>query len=397
VSRTVTLVLVDPGGAPLGTLAPFAVDLPWWQEVAEVVAGARERYGLDVTVLRLLAADRPRPHGGAVTYLAECAGPVPAGLAPVAAGLDLAPHPLRAAWAYPGGPAASLRWATDALAGLGYPPVVAASQRRTWNLSSIWRLDGAWLKEVPPFLAHEAAVLRWLGAVAPARIPVLLAAGDGRMLNADIPGGDRYDAGAGEAVAMLADLHGIQVTAARHTDTLVALGVPDRRGPRLVADVAAVARRWGAGIAGLDDLVAGLPDRLAAVAACGLPDTLVHGDFHPGNVRADGSARVILDWGDSFVGNPAFDALRMAGWLPEPAAAGAVEAWAAAWRSTVPGSDPEETLRLLRPVGALRGAAGYAAFVAGIEPTERPYHDSDIGDCLRHAVELGAPSVSAVA
>jgi hypothetical protein len=395
VSRTVTLVLVDPGGAPLGMLPPFVVDLPWWQEVAEVVAGARERHGADVTVLRLLAADRPRPHGGAVTYLAECAGPVPADLIPVP--VDLDPHPLRAPWAHPGGPAASLRWATGALAGLGHPPVAAATQVRTWNLSSIWRIDGAWLKEVPPFLAHEAAVLRWLGAVAPARVPVLLAAADGRMLMADVPGADRYDAGADEAVAMLADLHAIQLTAVRHAETLVALGVPDRRGARPAADVAAVADRWGADVPGLAELVGGLPDRLAAVARCGLPDTLVHGDFHPGNVRADGPGRVILDWGDSFVGSPAFDALRMAGWLPAPAASAALDAWAAAWRRSVPGCDPGEALRLLRPVAPLRGAAGYAAFVAGIEPTERIYHASDIGDCLREAVAAGAASVPAVA
>jgi aminoglycoside phosphotransferase (APT) family kinase protein len=212
-----------------------------------------------------------------------------------------------------------------------------------------------------------------------------------------VPGGDRYDAGADEAVAMLADLHAIQVTAARHAETLVALGVPDRRGARLGTGVAAVADRWGADVAGLAALVGGLPARLAAVARCGLPDTLVHGDFHPGNIRADGPARVILDWGDSFVGNPAFDALRMAGWLPAPAAAAALDAWSAAWRRSVPGCDPEEALRLLRPVAPLRGAVGYAAFVAGIEPTERIYHAGDVGDCLREAVAGGAAAVPAVA
>ena len=55
--------------------------------------------------------------------------------------------------------------------------------------------------------------------------------------------------------------------------------------------------------------MAGLPKRIAAIAACGVPDTLVHGDFHPGNVVGPTDAYVLLDWGDSFVGNPLIDEL----------------------------------------------------------------------------------------
>src|SRR5438067_1005611 len=186
VTRTVTLVLVDQGGRLLGALAPYEVTTPWWQEVAEVVAGARTRHQVDVAVLRLLTADRPVPPGGHVTYLASVldgpptqVAPVdgwPARLAPVDADVDvdvdvdLAPHPRRAPWAEPGGPRASLDWATEALAAAGRS-VVGASQQRTWNLSAIWRLDTArgavWLKQVPGFFAHEPAVLSWVDGAAP--------------------------------------------------------------------------------------------------------------------------------------------------------------------------------------------------------------------------------------
>jgi Ser/Thr protein kinase RdoA (MazF antagonist) len=63
-------------------------------------------------------------------------------------------------------------------------------------------------------------------------------------------------------------------------------------------------------------LIAGLDERLAKVASCGLPDTLIHGDLHPGNVRSDGGPRVLIDWGDSFIGHPAFDVLRLTEKLP---------------------------------------------------------------------------------
>jgi hypothetical protein len=72
--RRVTLVLCTAAGEILGALPPYDVVLPWWQEVGDVVAGARAVHGVDVVVLRLLAADPPVP-GGPVTYLAEVASP----------------------------------------------------------------------------------------------------------------------------------------------------------------------------------------------------------------------------------------------------------------------------------------------------------------------------------
>src|SRR3712207_8428493 len=56
-------------------------------------------------------------------------------------------------------------------------------------------------------------------------------------------------------------------------------------------------------------------------SACGIGDTLVHGDFHPGNVRVDGASITLIDWGDAFVGHPGFDALRLTdGSSPDDAA-----------------------------------------------------------------------------
>jgi aminoglycoside phosphotransferase (APT) family kinase protein len=57
----------------------------------------------------------------------------------------------------------------------------------------------------------------------------------------------------------------------------------------------------------------------------------VHGDFHPGNVRGE----VILDWGDSFLGQPVFDLHRMVGDLPEAAAAPLVAQCCRWWREAV--------------------------------------------------------------
>ena len=56
--RHVTLVLCTPDGHVLGALPPYDVASPWWQETADVVAGAKALYGVDITVLRLLHVER---------------------------------------------------------------------------------------------------------------------------------------------------------------------------------------------------------------------------------------------------------------------------------------------------------------------------------------------------
>jgi aminoglycoside phosphotransferase (APT) family kinase protein len=164
-------------------------------------------------------------------------------------------------------------------------------------------------------------------------------------------------------------------------------GVPDRRLSQLAGYLTRVIDAYGGDDPQLRAFADGLPDRLARVAACGLPDTLVHGDLHPGNVIGTEERRTIIDWGDSFIGQPAFDVLRLAGGLDAAEADEVIEEWAALWRAELPGSDPRASVELLRPVEALRLAAVYADFLAGIEPSEHPYHADDVDRWLRTAVE----------
>ncbi len=351
-----------------------------------MVAAVRARDGIDVQVLRLLEAEGELGGPARVSYLAQVCGPAPVGLAPAAP--DLTPHPLRAAYAVPGGPAASVRWAIGALDALGSPGAVAV-QQRTWNLSAIWRLDVAgapvaWLKQVPRFYGHEAAVLGLVAGVAPAFVPPLLAAGDqGRMLLAHVPGHDGHGAGAAVRARIAEDFHAVQVAFAGRADELLAAGVPDARlDARALAEVA---QPYLDEIDGLRALIGDLPARLDAVAACGLPDTLVHGDLHPGNARLGGGGPVLMDWGDSTLGHPACDILRLRDGLPGAEAADLTAAWALRWRVAAPGSDPQRAADLMRPVAELRMAGVYAHFLAHIEPSEHPYHAGDVARRLAAA------------
>jgi hypothetical protein len=390
VGRTVKLILLDTLGSPLGALPPFDVQIPWWPEVEEVISGARSRYGVDVQVLRLLAAegDPASPEEASrITYLAQLAGSPPIAVDPADA--DLTPHPHRAPYAEPGGPAASVRWAVNALATLGTVNAVA-TQRKTWNLSAIWRLDVggapvAWLKQVPSFFAHEPAVLGLVAGVVPGLVPPLLAAGEqGRMLLAHVPGEDGFGAGLDVRAQIAAEWHPVQEHFAGRVDDLLETGMPDAR-PAL-PEFERVAEPHYDTVDGLRELMTGLPDRLEEIAACRLPDTIVHGDLHPGNARVGAGHPVIMDWGDATVNHPADDILRLTEGLDDADTGTLVAAWAARWREAVPESDPERAAELMRPVFHLRRAVIYAGFLAAIEPSEHIYHARDVPDRLAQAV-----------
>jgi aminoglycoside phosphotransferase (APT) family kinase protein len=147
-----------------------------------------------------------------------------------------------------------------------------------------------------------------------------------------------------------------------------------------------VAEPWCDRIEGLRELLDGLPQRLDDIRACGVPDTLVHGDLHPGNARIGAGPPVIMDWGDSTASHPALDILLLTERL-DPADAEALRAaWVLRWRLAVPGSDPARAVELMRPVAHLRSAVLYRDFLAAIEPSEHIYHVADVPRALKEAV-----------
>ncbi len=358
-----TLVLATPDGTVLGALPAFHVELPYWQEVRPIVEFARAQHGLDIAVLRILSTEPGLTRGGRVSYLAEVDAPPEVSFAPTT--LDILPHPLRADYAEFGGPGRTLAWARS------HVSFVSAQQLRTWNLSAIWRLDTdhgpVWLKQVPRFFRHEPAVLSYLDSG-------LVRAFDdsGRMLLDHIPGQDLYGADLATRAAIAREHFATQARALGDIDKLIAAGVPDRR------DLSRLGTQpW-------------LAARMSAVASAGMPDTLVHGDLHPGNVIGDGSRRTIIDWGDSFIGHPGFDILRLTEDLSPAEAQPLIAAWADRWRELVPGCDPLAAVDALRPIAALRNAFVYADFLANIEPSEHAYHAADVPYWLAEATRLAS-------
>jgi Ser/Thr protein kinase RdoA (MazF antagonist) len=389
--RWAELVLVDRSGTVLGKLPAVQAAMPWWSEVETLVRAVRERFGVDVTILRLLRSPRSGMRGGHVTYLAQIDSPVEC--APCDEVLD--DHPLRNTYAQVGGPEADLDWARSVLAQHGLALAAPPVQIKTWNLSSLWRLplahESAWLKSVPLFFRHEGALIEALGPEAP--VPRLVGHCPGRLVMRYIPGEDLFDATSQQRVAMLDMLIDLQRARTTRVDELLAVGVPDWRASSLAAAIESTFERTryeldAADAKIVESFIAHLDSRFAALEACGIPDSLVHGDFHPGNVRGIGNDLTILDWGDAGVGHPLLDVPAFMERAPAELAEPLRNHWIAAWRDAYAQSDPARAWNTIAPLAAARKAVIYRAFLDNIEPSEHPYHRDDPRDCLRNVAEI---------
>jgi len=134
--------------------------------------------------------------------------------------------------------------------------------------------------------------------------------------------------------------------------------------------------------------VRGLPARFAEVEACGLPDTLVHGDCHPGNFRGMELELTLLDWGDSGIGHPLLDQPAFLDSVPPEHLQTVKGHWDREWLARVPGCAPTRAADLLAPIATARRAVIYQRFLDNIEPSEQIYHHGDPADWLRRTAEL---------
>ncbi|WP_234314219.1 MULTISPECIES: phosphotransferase family protein [unclassified Streptomyces] len=417
--RTVS-VHVTHGGEYFGLLGPYAVDGGWWSSAPPVVERVSQELGVPVVVLRLAYApnDGSSGHGGHVVYHVE-AWERPAGTTPCQVPADvttlLGPADRRAGWATTGGLREALGWAEEQLAQAGRQAVGRPEQIRTWNLSGLFRYrtaqgGRAWLKVInPAFNAREGQVIALLGSVDPTLVPTVLGSDPehGRLLLDHVAGEDLWAPSAEDVAAVVPRFVAAQAALAAD-GRATAAGLRDRTLPTLVVHVSALLDRLederamepgadgpqeqleerltAAELASARVLAGRLPALVEKLTACGLPDTVVHGDFHPGNWRSDGTRAVIVDYADSAFGHPALDGLRPRQFVTEERWTQIAEVWARAWREHVPGSAPERALELVEPLFHLAYAVRYQEFLDHIETSERPYHETDPVSEIRRAL-----------
>ncbi|WP_245885892.1 phosphotransferase family protein [Xylanimonas oleitrophica] len=236
------------------------------------------------------------------------------------------------------------------LAGLGVGITGEPEVVRRWALSLVVRVattDGVlWYKAVPGIFEQEGATTGWLHGRVRGLVPEVVGWGDGWLVTRDLtPGAGRASAHPLGALARLqrevADINPNDVP-----------GLARRSPSSMAAEVQALLARSDAFDARrADRLAAALPvlDAICrAVEECGLPDTVVHGDFQLGNALWTDNGWRLIDWTDAFVGFPLVD-------LAQPVAdgePGALSACAEQWLPVLEADRLRRAVRLAPAIGA---------------------------------------------
>lgn len=272
--------------------------------------------------------------------------------------------PRRPDWFRPGWHERVEAWVDEQLSTTGRRRTGPLRTHRVWSISAVLEVptDGGtlWFKACCDHFIAEAAILHRLARRIGDLVPGLVATDDeaGWLLMEPMRGasdGDRAD-GAVDAVAPR--WARAQVAALGWLDELRAAGCPDRGLEATLGawhDVLATSPE----LADLtDDERAELPaaaSRAEALVrelwACGIPDTLCHGDLHPGNVAYDGREVRIFDWTDGCVSHPFLDGSHLARVLDwygtgEGEADRVLQAYAQPWREALPDADVDRALEL---------------------------------------------------
>lgn len=301
----------------------------------------------------------------------------------------------RAPWAREGWLAEATAWIHESLSALGRPATGRTEQVRAWSLSSVLRTPTAggtvFFKATAglPLFVDEGRVMRGLARMFPANVPRPLAVDRSRrwMLLDDVGPELGWGAPIDEREAALGLFGLMQVTSSGRVDELLAVGCIDRRPEwlarqigALLADEAALAGLDVAEIARLRSLESRFRDLCRRLAEGPVPNALVHGDLHLGNVgRRDGSY-LFFDWTDACVAHPFLDLIDVIWEEDSNAREALLRAYLAPWAEFATTERLLELWQVAEPLLSLNQAVSYRFIAAGIEPGST----QDLGWALPH-------------
>ncbi len=214
-----------------------------------------------------------------------------------------------------------------------------------------------WFKACCDHFVAEAAIVRRLAQRIGDLVPVLVAGDDeaGWLLMEPMRGASDRDRADGAVDVVAPDGRRHRSRRSTGSTSCAPRAVPSavsrprsRRGTTCWPPVpsSSAHRVRAAGVAGRG---AAAEARVREFWACGIPDTLSHGDLHPGNVAYDGREVRIFDWTDGCVTHPLLDGSHLAGVLDwygtgEGEAERVMQAYARPWREA-PSPAPTSTAR----------------------------------------------------
>jgi hypothetical protein len=277
-------------------------------------------------------------------------------------------------------------WTRSALAHLERPLAGGIEEVRTWSLSCVLRAptDDGWVyfKEALdlPLFADEPRVTQRLAELYPGVAPKVLATDPDRgwMLTADAGAIVGWEAPEAEWTTLYEQWAQTQRRSARHVDGLLAMGCVDRdirpipqQFDAVLNDTETMSLLTPAAAAGLARVRPILSDVCEALASVGIPDTLVHGDLHVGNMAVQAGRCVVIDWTDVSISHPFMDALVPHRMADAAAKERTREAILSAWEGVAPAGRLREAWELSEIVCPAHHVVSYGSIMAHIPVAKR--------------------------
>jgi hypothetical protein len=373
--------------------APVLETHPKWKQVAD---------GDPIPTLVLTEparADWTPPAGLAFAPFPETPGDLPRPIRPRADELlaelrgNTPPPALRPRWMRRGWFDRASTWMRAATTDAGRPLTGDPRPFFLRGISALLRAptDGPdlFLKAVfPPFHA-EPVLTRLLAERFPETVPTVVATEPdegwlivediGSAWVGDVPEADR-PAALGRGARALVTIQRAMAPDDGALRTLLDAGAPHRPLADLMSSVAAAIAPdgFGVGDGGIQPeraqrVAMAVAAAVARVEAVGLPESVVHGDFHSGNAALVGDRIVIIDWSDAAISNPAIDLVTWIAWSgdrPNEVDA-ATDAWIDAWSGTVDGAALRAVIDDVLIVGAAYQIVSYDGIRRNLEPATR--------------------------
>jgi hypothetical protein len=294
----------------------------------------------------------------------------------------------RPRWARPGWHAKAEAWIEQQLKAVGRTAAGRPTVVKQWSISCVLRTPvtgggNIYFKAtLCPLFANEPTITQAVGLAFPDTVlaPLAIEAAESWMLLPEFAGPNMADVWLEHGASGMAALGRLQVAAAGRSDEWLAAGCMDRRLERLPGQLEAL---MGGPIA--QEILPGemleqvqvmaprVSDLCAALARYGVPESLVHGDFHGANVVIEAGRPVIFDWTDGCIAHPFLDLATCAG--DEEYATGvpseAVRHYLACWQGFEPMERLQEAFALALPLGALHQMVSYGFILGNVEPETR--------------------------
>jgi aminoglycoside/choline kinase family phosphotransferase len=309
--------------------------------------------------------------------------------------------PFRQAWTRPGWHAGAEDWIELQLERAGIQPTAIPEQMRSWAISNLMRVatdqGQVYFKAVPPYFACETAATVGLSGLYPGLVPEVIASDtergwlllrgfDGVRLE-DVDTREKY----AEAFRLLVRM---QVDFINRADAIADWGGLVRPVRQLPPDAHVFADEALPQISShVPDWPADTQSRLRAslprlrelsnqLRDTGVPETLIHGDWHTNNVHYTDRGPMFLDWSDAAFTHPFFDLFTMFDFhgldeMPDDRAV-LLDAYLSAWRQHTPEARLEEAARLAWILAPLYHALSYARIFANVEEADRPMFARDV-------------------